>query len=280
MAFSYERYERQQRRTGGSAASRSALGYWIPLAVTVTVATAGVVAWVWNERSKGGEDDDDDYEYYTQNDQSQAGSYGPPPGQALPSFQSDLPPGQAGYGTMPGSYKESDVEAETVFGQSTTTQDDSIVAQMRGAIRRTPSPQKMLEGASKKVAAGMAAVGKGLSSIGEEKGEDYVDHERWSEEAESRERSDHGEAETTAGRSLTGAAATAVAGATGTANTTMSSSGSGPVPSRGKRRTVAVVLSAESTGGTFGQDEEDSSYHIEHAVSGNHTLKHDMLELT
>jgi hypothetical protein len=66
-----------------------------------------------------------------------------------------------------------------------------MIGRMQGALRRTPSPQQFIDGASKRVAAGMAAagamVGGALGSIREERG-DFEDHSRWSEEAEARVR--------------------------------------------------------------------------------------------
>ena len=66
------------------------------------------------------------------------------------------------------------------------------MARMQGALRRTPSPQQIFDGASKRVVAGVTAagafVGGALTSIREDnKGEgDYEDHSRWSEEAQTR----------------------------------------------------------------------------------------------
>jgi hypothetical protein len=61
---------------------------------------------------------------------------------------------------------------------------------MQGALRRTPSPQQIFDGASRKVAAGVTAagafVGNALTSIREENRGDFEDHSRWSEEAQSR----------------------------------------------------------------------------------------------
>lgn len=54
MSYSYERVERRRRTTSGgsfgASSSRSAFGYWIPLALTATAATVGLVAWIWSER--------------------------------------------------------------------------------------------------------------------------------------------------------------------------------------------------------------------------------------
>lgn len=50
---------------GASRENRSAFGYWIPLALTVTAATVGLVAWVWSER--GDEDSESEPEHYYAN---------------------------------------------------------------------------------------------------------------------------------------------------------------------------------------------------------------------
>lgn len=50
---------------GASRDNRSAFGYWIPLALTVTAATVGLVAWVWSER--GDEDAESEPEHYYAN---------------------------------------------------------------------------------------------------------------------------------------------------------------------------------------------------------------------
>ncbi|KAL8729394.1 MAG: hypothetical protein Q9166_004787 [cf. Caloplaca sp. 2 TL-2023] len=153
MSYSYERYDRSRRTTSG-ASRRSTLGYWIPLAVTVTVATAGLVAWIWSERKD--HDDDDDY------DDRKDDSHGPGPG-GVPYW-----PGRGG----------------------PQMQDDSFVGRVQGAIRRIPSPQQIFDGASRKMVAGVtaagAAVGGALSAIREEDRRDFEDHSRWSEEADIR----------------------------------------------------------------------------------------------
>ncbi|KAI4735350.1 hypothetical protein E4T50_14136 [Aureobasidium sp. EXF-12298] len=50
----YDAARRRQTRPG-----RSALGYWLPLVVTVTIATAGLAAWIWSERQQDDDDDND-----------------------------------------------------------------------------------------------------------------------------------------------------------------------------------------------------------------------------
>ncbi|KAL4891620.1 hypothetical protein BDV59DRAFT_182154 [Aspergillus ambiguus] len=169
MSFPYSQ-DARRRRVGAagsgfsSTGRRTFLGYYVPLALTVGVAAVGVAAWIWSERS---EDDDDERDYPGDGDEFPA----PAPGAEGGAYEGD-------------------------FARSTATdlhgdlQDDpGMVARMQGALRRTPSPQQIFDGASKRVAAGVAAagafVGGALTSIREERG-DFEDHSRWSEEVESR----------------------------------------------------------------------------------------------
>jgi len=167
MSSSYDRYERTARRQPAPA-RRNALSYWVPLAITVTVATVGIAAWIWSERRDDEEDD-------------RGPHAGPPYGRnqdgslkSGPPSYADVRPGEVAYGTTQGRPEES----------------QSYMARMSGALRRTPSPQQFMEGASRTVVAGVAAagavVGSALSSIREEDKNAYKDHKTWSEEAESR----------------------------------------------------------------------------------------------
>lgn len=77
---------------GASRNDRGVFGYWLPLALTVTAATVGLVAWVWSER--GDEDSESEPEHYYANaprpssqrpgsaygGRDRPGSVGPPPG--------------------------------------------------------------------------------------------------------------------------------------------------------------------------------------------------------
>ena len=229
MSYSYDRYETQRRLQGGYGASnrRTTFGYWVPLALTVTVATIGLAAWIWNERKDHEEDDD-----------GRRGAR-PPPGYG------DVGPGQKAY--APGT------EGQHV-------EDESMYARMSGALRRTPSPQQFFDGASRRVAAGMAAagaaVGGALSSIREEDKRDFEDHSRWSEEAQFRA----GQAGNPTGPQLRDVE-TSVTGTSRAQN-----------PSTGhrisdKRKAVAIVVSAERLHHGHGTEEVD--YLQEHAVSSS-----------
>lgn len=143
------------------------MGYWVPVAVTVGIATISIVAWIWSERSEN-EDDDEGY------GRDYPGDFQHPPPHPPPGYPEDYP-GPEG----------PDVARSTGFyGQQ---EDDTVIGRMQGALRRTPSPQQLFDGASRRVAAGVAAagamVGGALSSIREERG-DFEDHSRWSEEAD------------------------------------------------------------------------------------------------
>ena len=220
MSASYETSRRRQ--VYGASARRSTLGYWIPLAVTVTVATVGLVAWIWKERSEN-----EELEY------DRKGGGRPPPGY-----------GDAGSGQQP--------YARGPEGQP--VEDASVLARMSGALRRTPSPQQIFDGASRRVAAGVAAagavVGGALSSIREEDKLDFEDHSRWSEEAQAR----------------ASATTTVQGGPTARGPVTTEASSRQPATRTGeKRKAVAIVISAETKHHHEGEDEP--TYFQEHAVS-------------
>ena len=188
MSFHYAQDGRRHRVVPGAAfdaaaRQRSFMGYWMPLVLTVGVATIGIAAWIWSEQ--GDEDDD----YYPRRDYDDSGdeSYPtPPPGCIPPSrrhrgdVMDPVEPGTEPYTTSSetGLYRDLPDQPD----------DSGMLARMQGALRRTPSPQEIFGGASKRVAAGMAAAGAfvGLSTIREEGRGDFEDHTRWSEEVESR----------------------------------------------------------------------------------------------
>lgn len=218
MSYKYERYETQTRRRGGYGASgqRTTFGYWVPLVLTVTAATVGLAAWIWSERR----DDDDDYP-------DRKRDYGPPP------VYGDVGPGETSFAR----------ETETTNIRTQQVEDESVLARMSGALRRTPSPQQIFDGTSRKVAAGLAAagamVGGALSSIKEEDKRDYEDHTRWSEEAEAR----------------------------GTGIDLVSAPRSGPASAGRapfKRKSVAIVVSSVAAHDSFGN--EHGTFEQEHAV--------------
>ena len=232
MSFSYERYDKRWE----NRSRRSALGYWVPLAVTVTIATAGLAAWVWSERKddSSSSSDDDDLSY----------------GEEREGLRNARQPQHENY--------------------EAARDDEGLVARMSGAIRRTPSPQQLIDGASRRVVASVAAagamVGGALTSIREEgHGNDHFgDHSRWSEEAERK-----GKVDAQVGRNATAvtehdsAYNDSVHGMGMRSDATQSRSGG--VRHGDKRKTVAVVLSAEAIDD---QHSASSGFHkTENAVS-------------
>ncbi len=251
MSYSYERVDRRSRTAGGggygASGRRSTLGYWVPLVMTVTVATIGLAAWIWSER----EDDEDD----TSEEEKNPGGVPPPgyasmsgglpPGPGPSGFQGPPPTGPIGPGgfegpPMPPSRLGYEGEARSAGAETQMQDDGTLMSKMSGALKRTPSPQQSYDWASKKVAAGVAAagamVGGALTTIREGSQDDYEDHERWSEEADSR---DNGK-EITRGLKRRGTADDYFAGA-------VEMPKPAAMKSR-KRKSVAVVVSAVGSG--------------------------------
>jgi hypothetical protein len=231
MSASYERIERTTRRTQTSSNSRrGTFSYWIPLALTVTVATVGIAAWIWSERS----DDDEEDDVPPGPNPYDRPDYGRNPDGSVrtgPPSYADVRPGEVASGTV---------------GQPRPEESQSYMARMSGALRRTPSPQQVFDGVSRSVVGGVAAagavVGSALSSIREEDKNAYKDHRTWSEEAESR---------------IPGAESGAVdVRSTGVAPTSRVPTGNG------KRKTVAIVVSVD----TNLDDMDDEEGFHEHAV--------------
>ncbi|KAF1835863.1 hypothetical protein BDW02DRAFT_522345 [Decorospora gaudefroyi] len=225
-AFNYDRYDRRQP----ASRNRSALGFYVPLILTVTVATAGLAAWVWSAR-------EDSQDYSSDDDLS----YGED--SSHDKRQGKAPVGRDAPGLSAG-----------------TADDGTLLGRAHGVIRRTPSPQQLFDTVSKKTAAGWAAAGAAagaaLASIREEdKDEAFGDHSRWSEEAAIRrsveaQSRDSNAAVDTQAKSF----AASVRKAEGSGST------------RGKRKTVVLVVSAESAMDRREEEEEDGRYHEENAT--------------
>ncbi|KAL6789809.1 hypothetical protein V8C40DRAFT_253007 [Trichoderma camerunense] len=201
----------------GSSRRRGVWSHWVPLAITLTVATAGLAAWVWSQRKETVEDHaeaepDLDYEN---------ADYGENPAYGAENRRLAPPPEHA----QRDSYATG---AEMTEGQRGT----------RTASAFTSQPQHFFDSAGKTVAAGVAAagaaVGKALASIREE---DRPEHETgaWPEERELKREK-------------------------------------GPAPSLKKRKTVAIVISADSQ---FTDDDDDIAH--EHASILSHIPKHNDL---
>ncbi|KXT03724.1 hypothetical protein AC579_8603 [Pseudocercospora musae] len=258
---------------GGHNRSHSVLGYWVPLVTIGTIAVGGLAAWIWSER---GDHDEDDYPYDkpprpqtgvgapypTQGSQPYPGPPQPGPGQSgfVPLQEGGPPPPVGADGSTGGSWAAGGAASTYFDASSTQTReqreqiDQGFFGRVQGAMRRTPSPQQFFDHASKQVMGGMAAAGAALSSIIEnpdsrehsqdgrrrDERDGFSDHERWSEEAEERQR----------------------------INITESASGKRST-SKGKsrsKRTVAVVLSANVD--TSAAD--DGAFHTEHGSILSH----------
>ncbi len=224
-SFNYERYDRRQTNT-----SRSTLGFYVPLIFTVTVATAGLAAWVWSARESGEDYNSDDDLSYGEDSQSDR--------RRGKGTQRDLT-GMSESAVREGAVREEDT---TLFGRA------------QGIIRRTPSPSQVFDSVSKKTAAGWAAAsgaaGAALASIREEDKDDYGDHSRWSEEASLRRNVEAQSSQST--------------GAVDTHTRSFATSVRNG-PSNGKRKTVVLVVSAESL--MDSDDHHDGNYRTETAVS-------------
>ncbi|EAQ86978.1 hypothetical protein CHGG_08231 [Chaetomium globosum CBS 148.51] len=155
-----------------SSRRRGVWNHWVPLAVTVTVATAGVAAWIWSLRK-----DEDNQET------------------EQPADLQDLDYDNADYGDNP-AYGASRDGGAGGTGPKTPTfggvqpQPESSSSGW-AALRRSPSPQQFFDNARRTVAAGVTAagavVGSALAAIREEDKSAYADHETWSEEADAKQ---------------------------------------------------------------------------------------------
>lgn len=221
-------YDRYDRRQNSS--SRSTLGYWVPLTFTVVVATAGLAAWVWSAREDGHDESSDDDLSYGEDSR-----------------------GEKSYGKQPaGQLGSRDSVSQGVIRED---QQTDLLSRAQGIIRRTPSPQQLFDTVSKKTAAGWAAAGAAagaaLASIREEDKDDFGDHNRWSEEASLRRNVEAQSAQS----------------ATAVDTQTRSFAASVRNPPGGKRKTVVLVVSAESL---MDSHDEDSSYRSENATILSH----------
>ncbi|KAI9655695.1 MAG: hypothetical protein M1829_000607 [Trizodia sp. TS-e1964] len=240
----------RSRQAYGHNNGGSTLGHWVPLALTLTAATIGLAAWIWSERRANKPDD-------------------PPKEQR----DNSPPPGHDG----PKAYGEHDQGGEDASA--------SMMARMSGALRRTPSPQQLIEGASKSVVAGMAAAGAAvggvLSSIREEDRDDFADHDRWSQEAEARSG-----AGGKVSRAEAGSQSAVGEGSKGSVTGTQRAKPDAPRPSPSaelptkpttrnrtgvRRRTVAFVLSA-----AHGSEMQEHHHHEQASILSHLPLELDL----
>ncbi|KAG6034015.1 hypothetical protein E4U41_006710 [Claviceps citrina] len=159
---------------------RGVWSHWVPLAVTLTVATAGLAVWVWSQRK---EEDENaiDHEYGLDYENA---DYGDNPPYGASSRDSKAP-------SQPSRHESQRPDDAASYGLATAHGDVSAPgwgARMSGALRRTPSPQQFFDSTGKTVAAGVAAagaaMGKALASIREE--DRGYGENPWSEEADAK----------------------------------------------------------------------------------------------
>ncbi|KAF2663984.1 hypothetical protein BT63DRAFT_484125 [Microthyrium microscopicum] len=206
--FSYDRYDSRRRVASSRRSSHTILGFWVPVLVTTTLAAGAITAWVFRAR--------DDHDSTSNSEDDEHLSYG-----------GDTDREEHRGGIRPPSYGVS---------EGVVREDSSLLGRVQSTIRRSPSPQQLYDGATKRVAAGVAAVGavagSALSAIREDREDDFADHERW------------GEARGQAGKRAVGSAG-------------------------GKRRNIAIVVSAEE-GMMPMEEEEDRGWKSEHASLLSH----------
>ncbi|POS86137.1 hypothetical protein EPUL_002318 [Erysiphe pulchra] len=163
----------------------------------------------------------------------------------------ELPRGPSGNKSYPkpGQESRSDDKSESnssngseaAIPLSSPLYNQGYMARMSDVLRRTPSPQQIFDGASKSIVVGFTAatavVGTALGSIMEEDKNAYKDHQTWSEEVNSRK------SEFILHNSSTETAGTIK-----------------PSTNSGKRKTVAIVISASGDSRLKGEKEEFQEY--------------------
>ncbi|KAG6013159.1 hypothetical protein E4U54_007025 [Claviceps lovelessii] len=159
---------------------RGVWSHWVPLAVTLTVATAGLAAWVWSQRREEDQnavDDELGFDY-------ENADYGDNP----PYGASSRDAKALGQPSRHDSRRGDDAGPHGVATAQTDMSAPGWGARMSGALRRTPSPQQFFDSTGKTVAAGVAAagaaMGKALASIREE--DRAYGENPWSEEADAK----------------------------------------------------------------------------------------------
>jgi len=144
----YDTARRRQARPG-----RSALGYWLPLVVTVTIATAGLAAWIWSERQHDNDDDDNDRQ-----DDAEDDTYDHPL-----DYPEDIPQTRE---------------------QAPDAGDQGFLSRVAS---RTPSPQRFLDNAGQRIRSAVGLSGSSAAGKQEERGDPaFSDNEHWNEEAETK----------------------------------------------------------------------------------------------
>lgn len=212
------------RTAYGASSNRSAFGYWIPLAITLTAATVALGAWIWSERDGDEEHESETEQYYASTSKPPArrddgisgaavaagaaglgaaagyagmsGGLPPGPGPAGPqqpaapgSFQPQ-PPVQGGFqgpppaGAASDFYRQDNQSRAMSTGVTTTQQEESTF------FGRMSNAVGSNTWAGKSIAAAGSVVGGAVSTLrgANDDGQAFSDQERWSEEADKPER--------------------------------------------------------------------------------------------
>ncbi|KXX73426.1 hypothetical protein MMYC01_210330 [Madurella mycetomatis] len=160
-----------------SSRRRGVWSHWVPLALTLTVATVGVAAWAWSLRKDDDQEDAEPPNAYQDLDYENADYGDNPPYGASRDVAND-----------PGLGDVQSRSADAAYGPAQSQAESTATGW--AALRRTPSPQQFFDSAKRTVAAGVtaagAAVGSALAAIREEDKTAYADHETWSEEADAK----------------------------------------------------------------------------------------------
>ncbi|EWG50452.1 hypothetical protein FVEG_09663 [Fusarium verticillioides 7600] len=118
---------------GSSRSRRGVWSHWVPLAVTLTVATVGVAAWVWSQRKDG--DDEDEHYGLDYGNQARTGDNQPHGSRDINSRDiqgPEKPP-------------RPDGQSQGIAPADEDAAGGGWGSRMSGALRRTPSPQQFFD---------------------------------------------------------------------------------------------------------------------------------------
>ncbi|ESU06905.1 hypothetical protein SNK03_001800 [Fusarium graminearum] len=117
---------------GSSRSRRGVWSHWVPLAVTLTVATVGVAAWVWSQRKDTEEEDDNGLDY---SNHARGGDH-----QAYGSHD-------VGSRDIQGPEKppRPDGQSHGIAHANEEATGGGWGSRVTGALRRTPSPQQFFD---------------------------------------------------------------------------------------------------------------------------------------
>lgn len=177
-----------------SSRRRGVWSHWIPLVVTVAVATAGIAAWALSQRNSSTDDEDEQAALAAQHESGldyDNADYGDNPPYGASSIVMGNSGGegkrQGGAGSI-STGVDTGAPGERKGGASSGEAVKKWAPSVQEVLRRTPSPQQILSGAGKTVAAGVAGVAGAVGSalVGSSAKPAFDDHATWSEEADAK----------------------------------------------------------------------------------------------